>query len=123
MSTVAASAHAYLQQLARTVKRPIMWAFCFGLTKTAVIVIQLAIVASLAHELFVHGRGLVSLLHLFIWLVVFSFARAGIGLLQNACLRLARRRQATMRERGCLPVGVGKLMVGRSCRLPTERYS
>jgi len=89
MSTVAASAHAYLQQLARTVKRPIMWAFCFGLIKTAVIVIQLAIVASLAHELFVHGRGLSSLLHLFIWLVVFSFARAGIGLLQNACLRLA----------------------------------
>lgn len=89
MSAEYASAVNYLRQLATQVKRPIQWAFLLGIAKTVAVVIQLTLLALLAHRLLVEQQALVQQLWVLAGLLISSLLRATMPWLQNYFLRQA----------------------------------
>jgi ATP-binding cassette subfamily C protein CydD len=98
------AASLYLKKLAAEVKRPIQWAFLFGLLKTVAIIVQLGCIAALAQLVLAESQPLLSLQAAGGGLIVSTFFRVSApywqqGFLQQATLQATQTARKQLLKR------------------------
>lgn len=85
-------ANRYLKQLSVMVKRPIQWAFFYGVGKAIAVILQLSIIAKLADNVFVAEQPVIEQGELIVGLVLASIVRVLLLSWQNKHADIAAQR-------------------------------
>lgn len=104
LSSELTAASFYLKTLAVKVKRPIQWAFLFGLLKTVAIIVQLGCIAYIAQSVLADNRAVGSLAYVWGGLIVSTLLRVSApywqqGFLQQATFQATQTARKQLFER------------------------